>query len=59
MLSLSEVAKKLGLHYNTIYSFVRLGKLKAYKFGRSYRVEEVELKKYIEDKRFKVDKERQ
>lgn len=59
MYTLSEVAKKLGLHYNTIYSFVRSGKLKAYKFGRSYRVSEVELKKYIEGKKFKVDKERQ
>ena len=56
MLTLSEVAKRLNLHYNTIYSYVRSGELKAIKFKKVYRVEEVELEKFIKDKRFKTDK---
>ncbi len=57
MLSLKEVAKKLDLHYNTIYGYVRLGELKAIKFKKVYRIEEEELKKFIKNKRFKSEKE--
>jgi len=56
MLTLNEVAKRLNLHYNTIYNYVRSGELKAIKFKKVYRVEEEELDKFIRDKRFKVDK---
>lgn len=54
MLSLKDVADKLGLHYNTIYNYVRSGELKAIKFKKVYRVEEVELDKFIEDKKVKT-----
>ena len=57
MLSLKEVAKKLDLHYNTIYGYVRSGELKAIKFKKVYRIEEEELKKFIKNKRFKSEKE--
>jgi len=53
MLTLYEVAKRLNLHYNTIYSYVRSGELKAIKFKKVYRIEEKELDKFIKDKRFK------
>jgi len=54
MLSLKEVAKKLDLHYNTIYNYVRSGELKAVKFKKVYRIEEQELDKFIKDKEFKI-----
>ena len=56
MLTLYEVAKRLNLHSNTIYSYVRSGELKAIKFKRVYRVEERELEKFIKDKRVKIGK---
>lgn len=59
MLTLSEVAKRLKLHYNTIYNYVRSGELKSIKFRGVYRIEEVELDKFIKDKRFKIDKKGQ
>ena len=57
MLKLKEVAKKLGMHYNTIYSYVRSGELKAIKFKKSYRIEEQELEKFIRSKKFKIGSE--
>jgi len=54
MLTLNEVAKRLGLHYNTIYSYVRSGELKAIKFKKVYRIEEKELEKFIKSKKFKT-----
>jgi len=54
MLTLYEVAKRLNLHYNTIYSYVRSGELKAIKFKRVYRIEEQELEKFIKDKKVKI-----
>lgn len=54
MLSLKEVAKRLDLHYNTIYAYVQSGELKAIKFKKVYRIEEQELDKFIKDKKFKI-----
>lgn len=54
MLSLKEVAKRFGLHYNTIYHYVRSGELKAVKFKKVYRIEEQELEKFIKSKKFKT-----
>lgn len=54
MLSLKEVASRLGMHYNTIYNYVRSGELKAVKFKKVYRIEEEELQKFIKNKRFKT-----
>lgn len=56
MLKLKEVAKRLGMHYNTIYGYVRSGELKAIKFKKVYRIEEVELERFVKGKRFKIDK---
>ena len=55
MLSLQEVAEKLGMHYNTIYKYVRAGELKAIKFKKVYRIEEQELEKFIKSKKFKTE----
>jgi len=55
VLSLKEVAEKLGMHYNTIYKYVRAGELKAIKFKKVYRIEEQELEKFIKSKKFKTE----
>ena len=55
MLILKEVADKLGMHYNTIYNYVRAGELKAVKFKKVYRIEEEELEKFIRSKKFKTE----
>ena len=55
MLSLKEVAEKLGMHYNTIYNYVRSGELKAVKFKKVYRIEEEELEKFIKSKKFESE----
>ena len=38
MLSLNEAADRLGLHYMTVYKYVRSGKLPARKSGGSWEV---------------------
>ena len=43
MLTLKEVSELLGLHINTIRSYVKRGKLRAVKFGRVWRVSEKEV----------------
>lgn len=43
MLTLREVSESLGLHINTIRSYVRRGKLRAVMFGRVWRVSEKEV----------------
>lgn len=48
LLTGKEVAEILKLNILTVYEYIRNGKLKAAKFGRSYRIEEVDLDKFIE-----------
>jgi excisionase family DNA binding protein len=55
MLTLKEVAKRLNLHYNTIYNYVRLGELKAIKFNKVYRIREQDLDKFIKARRLKIN----
>ena len=38
LLTVHEVAQYLRLNSLTIYDYIRAGKLKALKFGRSYRI---------------------
>ena len=56
MLTLQEVAKKLNMHYMTIYSWVKSGKLPAIQFGKIYRIDEEVLKKFIEENKKVVAK---
>jgi len=56
LLSLKEVAERLGMHYNTIYNYVKSGELKAIKFKKVYRIEEEELQRFIKNKRFKSNR---
>lgn len=47
-LTAKEVANLLKLNILTVYEYIRNGKLQAVRFGRSYRIEEEDLKKFIE-----------
>ena len=51
MLTVSDVAKRLNMHYMTIYYWVRDGKLPAVQFDKIYRIDEEDLKKFLEDKK--------
>lgn len=57
MLSVSEVAEKLGYSTSQIRNLIREGKLKGYKFASSYRVEEEDLKEFINKSIIKKENE--
>jgi excisionase family DNA binding protein len=46
-LSLHEVAEELGVHYMTVYRYVRLGYLDAHKDGSSWRVNRADLDEFV------------
>jgi len=48
-LTAKEVANILKLNILTIYEYIRGGKLKAIKFGRTYRIEENDLDVFIRE----------
>lgn len=47
-LTVSEVAKRLKLHPETIARYIRQGELQALKFGRVWRMKKKEVNKFIE-----------
>lgn len=47
MLTTSEVAEKLNLSEKTIRNLIDSGELKAFKFGRVYRISEEQLNNFI------------
>lgn len=51
-----EIAVLLKLNIFTIYEYIRQGKLRAVKFGRSYRIEENDLKTFIKNHIVKIKK---
>ena len=53
ILKVKEVAELLKLNILTVYEYVRDGKLKAIRFGRSYRIEEKDLEKFIREHKVK------
>lgn len=42
-----ELAEALQLNIMTIYRYIKAGKLKAYKFGKEFRVDKKEFEKFI------------
>ena len=54
MLTIQEVAEKLNLHYNTVYSYIRKGELKAVQFDRVYRVKEKDLQEFLKKRKVVV-----
>lgn len=43
-----EVAKRLRLNVNTVYEYIRMGKLRAARFGNRYRITEEDMQKFVE-----------
>lgn len=48
-----ELADKLDLNVMTIYRYIKSGKLSAYKFGKEFRIDKKEFKKFLEDNKIK------
>lgn len=46
-LTAKEVADFLKLNILTIYEYIRIGKLKAIRFGRNYRIAKEDLDRFI------------
>ncbi len=42
-----ELAEKLRVNVMTIYRYIKAGKLKAYKFGKEFRVEKSEFESFL------------
>ncbi|HUX36195.1 MAG TPA: helix-turn-helix domain-containing protein [Candidatus Paceibacterota bacterium] len=42
-----ELAEKLRLSNMTIYRYIKAGKVKAYKFGKEFRIDRVEFEKFL------------
>lgn len=42
-----ELADKLRVNVMTIYRYIKAGKLKAYKFGKEFRVEKSEFEAFL------------
>ena len=57
MLTVSQVAEKLGYSTSQIRNLIREGKLKGYKFAASYRVNEDDLKEFINKSMIKKENE--
>lgn len=43
-----DLADKLQVNVMTIYRYIRSGKLKAYKIGKEYRIDDVEFNSFLE-----------
>ena len=44
-----EVSEQLKLEINTVYEYIRMGKLPAAKFGNRYRIEEEDLAAFVHE----------
>lgn len=47
VLHVTDVAKFLGLHEKTVYTYVREGKIRAIRCGRSYRIRREWVEEYV------------
>lgn len=50
-LTLDEVADQLDVHYQTVYRWVRSGRLRAVKIGAAYVVDSADLEEFVESRR--------
>lgn len=47
-LTAQDLADKLDVNIMTIYRYIKAGKLKAYKFGKEFRIEKNEFNNFLE-----------
>ncbi len=52
--TLPEVAERLKVSRRTVYRWIKNGDLKAYQFGREYRITESALKDFLEAHQFRA-----
>ena len=55
LLTIEQVAELLGVRYRSVLDLIHLGKLRAYKIGRSYRIAEEDLRRYLGSVRLHLD----
>lgn len=48
-----ELADKLGVNVMTIYRYIKASKLKAYKFGKEFRIDRIEFQRFLQEARTK------
>jgi len=51
--TVEQVAKKLQIHWQTVLTYIKSGKLKALKLGRGYRIDPKDLENFIESNKTK------
>ena len=54
LLTVAEVAELLNFTRQTVSKFVREGKLKAYIFGREYRIKRDDVENFLEESKFEA-----
>lgn len=54
--SIEEVAKMLKVAYLTVYRWIQTKRLRAYKFGKQYRISSDELNRYIKNSKYENNK---
>ena len=54
--TVEDISKILGVHWQTVHSLIKSGQLVAIKVGKRYRVNEEDLKKYIEAHKVIINK---
>ena len=47
-----ELAEKLRVNIMTIYRYKKAGKLKAYKFGKEFRIDKKEFDRFLRDAKY-------
>lgn len=47
-----ELAEKLRVNIMTIYRYIKAGKLKAYKFGKEFRIDKKEFARFLHDAKY-------
>lgn len=48
-----ELAEKLQVNIMTIYRYIKAGKLKAYKIGKEFRIDQVEFERFLNNAEIK------
>lgn len=59
MLSTADVAERLNLSEKTIRNLIEAGDLKAFKFGRVYRISEENFNEFIEKSKTKNENQKE
>lgn len=57
MLNVNQVAGRLGVHYNSVYTLIKTGELKAYRFGKKkISIREEDFKEFMAKREVKATK---